>query len=122
MPVLSIAATSKRSFDDLVDIAIREVTLERDVEVVRSGTTGGGFEGGVTSHITIRGHLKNEKGQEVRVELIERTPLLALAETMQTEGYRILAFDNFQNVDQRERAMFAQHSKSCLTEPPRPAT
>jgi hypothetical protein len=108
MPVLSIAATSKRSFDDLVDIAIREVTLERDVEVVRSGTTGGGFEGGVTSHITIRGHLKNEKGQEVRVELIDRTPLLALAETMQTEGYRILSFDNFQNVDQRERAMFAQ--------------
>jgi len=34
--------------------------------------------------------------------------LLALAETMQTEGYRILAFDNFRNVDQRERAMFAQ--------------
>ena len=64
MPVLSIAATSKRSFDDLVDVAIREVTLERDVEVVRSGTTGGGFEGGVTSHITIRGHLKTRRAKK----------------------------------------------------------
>jgi hypothetical protein len=108
MPVLSIAAQSQRTFDDLIEMAIREVTMERDVEITRTGTTGGGFEGGVTSHITVKGHLKNEKGQEVRVELIERTPLLALAETMQTEGYRILAFDNFHNVAPTEREMFAQ--------------
>src|SRR5512133_2226018 len=108
MPVLSIAAMSGRTFEDLIDTAIREVTLERDVEVVRSGSTGGDVEAGVTSHITIKGHLKNEKGQEVRVELIERTPLLALAETMKTEGYRVLAFDNFQNVDAPQRPMFAQ--------------
>jgi hypothetical protein len=108
MQVLSVAALSKRTFDDLIDTAIREVTIERDVEIIRSGATGRGFEGGITSHITIKGHLKNEKGQEVRVELIERTPLLALAETMKTEGYRILAFDNFQNVDTAERQMFAQ--------------
>jgi AAA domain len=108
MKVLSIRAISKRTFDQLVDMAIREVTMERDVEIVRTGSTGSGLEGGITSHITIKGHLKNEKGQDVRVELIERTPLLALAETMQTEGLRILAFDNFQNVDADERQMFAQ--------------
>lgn len=108
MHVLSIAATSNRAFDELIDTAIREVTLERDVEIVRSSRAGSGIEGGISSHITIRGHLKNEKGEQVRVELVERTPLLALAEAMQTEGYRILAFDNFQNVRTAEREMFAQ--------------
>jgi hypothetical protein len=49
-----------------------------------------------------------EQGQEVRVELLDRVPLLALAETMQTEGYRVLAYDNFQNVDVSERAMFGR--------------
>ncbi len=44
----------------------------------------------------------------MRVEIVERVPLLALAETMQTEGYRILAFDNFHNVEPSEREMFAQ--------------
>jgi AAA domain len=108
MGVLSIAAQSQRTYDDLIDMAIREVTMERDVEITRSAASGKGFEAGLSSHITIKGHLKNERGQDVRVELIERTPLLALAETMQTEGLRVLAFDNFQNVEATEREMFAQ--------------
>lgn len=67
-----------------------------------------GGEVGVTSLVTIKGHLTNEKGQQVRVELIEQEPLLALADTLATEGYRILAFDNFHNVKAEDRAMFAQ--------------
>jgi len=107
MRVLSIKAQSK-TFENLIDTAIREVTMERDVEIVRTGSTGAGGEIGITSHVTIKGHLKNEKGQQVRVEIIEREPLLALADTLATEGYRILAFDNFHNVRSGERAMFAQ--------------
>jgi hypothetical protein len=36
MRVLSIPAMSNRTFDDLIDTAIRELTMERDVEVIRS--------------------------------------------------------------------------------------
>ena len=108
MRVLVVEAVSRRTFDEFVDVAIRELTIERDVEIERSGLSGVGGEAGVAHFITIKGQLKNEKGEKVRVELIERTPLLALVETMQTEGYRILAFENFQNVDNNERQAFAQ--------------
>src|SRR5690242_13096169 len=107
MRMLSIKARSK-SFDQLIDTALREVTSEREVEVVRTSGSGAGGEVGVTSHVTIKGHLKNEKGQQVRVDLIEQEPLLALIDTLATEGYRILAFDNFHNVEAGDRAMFAQ--------------
>lgn len=107
MKMISIKARSK-SFDELIDMAIREVTAEREVEIVRTSGSGGGGEVGLSSHVTIKGHLKNEKGQQVRVELIEQEPLLALADTLATEGYRILAFDNFHNVKAEDRAMFAQ--------------
>jgi energy-coupling factor transporter ATP-binding protein EcfA2 len=108
MPVLSVQAISGRTFDELVDTAIREVTIERDVEIERSGARGASLEAGVTQPITIKGQLKGEKGQKVRIEVIERTPLLALLETMQTDRYRILAFENFHNVDASERQAFAQ--------------
>lgn len=107
MQMISIKARSM-SFDELIDMAIREVTAEREVEIVRTSGSGGGGEVGLTSHITIKGHLTNEKGQQVRVDLIEQEPLLALADTLATEGYRILAFDNFHNVKAEDRAMFAQ--------------
>lgn len=107
MPMISIRTRSK-SFDDIIDEAIRYVTSEREVEVVRTEASGAGGEAGITSHVTIKGHLKNEKGQQVRVELIEQEPLLALAETLATEGYRILAFDNFHNVMPADRSKFAQ--------------
>ena len=107
MKVLSIR-TRSMSFDKLIDTAIREVTMEREVEVIRRQGSGAGGEVGITSHVTIKGHLKNEKGQDVRVEFIEREPLLALADTLATEGYRILAFDNFHNVKPEDREAFAQ--------------
>jgi hypothetical protein len=107
MQMLSISVRSK-SFDELVDTALREVTSEREVEVMRTKGRGAGGELGVTSHVTIKGHLQNEKGQQVRVDLIEQEPLLALIDTLATEGYRILAFDNFHNVKSDDRAMFAQ--------------
>ncbi|HVH52351.1 MAG TPA: hypothetical protein VM690_09415, partial [Gaiellaceae bacterium] len=107
MKMISIKEVSK-SFDDLIDSAIRQVTAEREVEIVRTTGSGGGGEIGITSHVTVKGHLQNEKGQQVRIELIEQEPLLALAETLATEGYRILAFDNFHNVKGEHRAMFAQ--------------
>ncbi len=42
MRVLSIPAMSNRTFDDLIDTAIRELTMERDVEVIRSQRKGAG--------------------------------------------------------------------------------
>src|SRR5690242_10218038 len=76
MKLISIKARS-RGFDELIDTAIRQVTSEREVEIVRTSGRGAGGEAGITSHITITGHLKNEKGQQVRVQLIEQEPLLA---------------------------------------------
>jgi hypothetical protein len=108
MTLLSVEATSRRSFDDLIDAAIREVTTEREIEVVRSGSSEKGVEAGISKVITLKGHVRNEKGQEVRVEVVERSPFLALAETMQTAGLRLLVFDNFQNVDEAERRSFGQ--------------
>jgi len=121
MKILSIKARSK-SFDELIDMAIREVTAEREVEIVRTSGSGAGGEVGISSHVTIKGHLKNEKGQQVRIDLIEQEPLLALADTLATEGYRILGFDNFHNVKAEDRAMFAQALEVSRIAPARPAT
>jgi AAA domain len=108
MGVLSVQCRSKRSFDFHVDQAIREITTERDIEVIRDTSKEGGFEAGVSNVITLKGHVTNQKGQQVRVELVEREPLLALAETMESAELRLLVFDNFQNVDESERQAFAQ--------------
>jgi hypothetical protein len=108
MEVVPIRCRSKQTFDWHVDAAIREVTTDHEVEIVRSETKSGGGELGINKVITIKGHLENERGQQVRVEILDRTPLMALAETMQTSGLWVIAFDNFQNVDESERQSFAE--------------
>jgi hypothetical protein len=108
MQLLSVECVSRRSFDAHIDMAIREITSEREVEIVEAGSREMGAEAGISKVITIRGHVRNQRGQDVRVEILARAPLLALAETLQSADLRLLAFDNFQNVDARERDAFAQ--------------
>jgi len=47
MPTISIRTRSK-SFDDIIDEAIRKVTSEREVEIVRTNASGAGGEAGIT--------------------------------------------------------------------------
>jgi replication-associated recombination protein RarA len=115
MPILSIECISRRSFDDHVDTAIREITSEREIEIVQAGSSEVGGEAGISKVITIKGHIKNQKGQDVRIEILERAPLLALAETMHSATYACLP-----STTSRTSAAGAQSFRAGVRGPVRP--
>jgi hypothetical protein len=61
MPLLSLECVSKRSFDDHIDASIREITSEREIEVVRDNTSGIGGEAGISKIITVRGRRESSE-------------------------------------------------------------
>jgi hypothetical protein len=108
MGLLSIECMSNWTFEGHVDAATREIVSEREIEVVEESSSGSEGELGINKIITIRGQVTDQAGTTRRFESVAKTPLMALLDAMQESGYRLLAFDNFQNVAVAQRPAFAQ--------------
>lgn len=106
--MLTVECRSRRSFDDHCEDGLRQLIDFEEVEVVDERTTAREGEAGVSKIITLKGTLRREDGTTSRFEAIRRTPLDALLQAMEDNRIQLLVFDNFQNVDERERSRFGE--------------
>src|SRR5215471_12561847 len=105
---VSVRCSSKRSFDSHIEEALRKLIDFQEVEYIETTDTAIGGEAGVDKVITIKGNLKRGKTGQSRFEAIQKPPLEALMQARQDNAVKVVAFDNFQNVDDAERRHFAE--------------
>jgi AAA ATPase-like protein len=106
--MLIVECRSGRTFDQHCEDALRQLVDFEEVEVVDEQSSEREGEAGVSKIIALKGALRRQDGTTSRFEAIRRTALDALFQAMEENGVQLAVFDNFQNVDDDERARFGQ--------------
>lgn len=102
---------SSKSYDDLIEDAIRKLVDVREISRTSSKTVGAEAEGEVKVKflVSLKGKLtgSHERGREF--EIVQKTPLDALLAAMAATKTNLIVLDNFQNVTNAEsRHLVAQ--------------
>ena len=111
MEVVAVECLSSKSYEDLVEDAIRKLVDIKEISRTTKTSVGGSVEaeGKVKFLVSIKGRLFGERQSGKEFEVVEETPIDALLSAMQASGTQLLVLDNFQNITHREtRHLVAQ--------------
>lgn len=111
LSTVTVECFSSKSYDDLIEDAIRKLVDVREISRTSSKTVGAEAEGElkVKFLVSLKGKLTGsyEKGREF--EVVQKTPLDALLAAMAATKTSLIVLDNFQNVTNPEsRHLVAQ--------------
>jgi hypothetical protein len=108
---VSVECFSDRSFEALMEEALRKLIDVREIKRTSSRGASGEVEasGGITHFLSLKGRFKGDVSKAKEFEVIQKSPLEALLDAMDAAGHRLLVLDNFQNVTaDRDRLLVAQ--------------
>lgn len=109
--VVSVDCLSSKSYEDLLEDAVRKLIDVREIKRQRTTTGSAEVEGeaGLSRLLSLKGRIRGEHAKQREFEVVERPLLDVVIEAMQAGGVRLLVLDNFQNVNnERDRSLVAQ--------------
>jgi hypothetical protein len=108
---VTVECLSSRSYEDLMEDAIRKLVDVKEISRTSSRSVGGEVEAGVKVKwlVSLKGKLTGSQVQGKEFEVVEETPLDALLSAMRASGTGLIVLDNFQNITNPEsRHLVAQ--------------
>ena len=109
--VVTVECLSSRSYDDLVEDAIRKLVEIREISRTSTAGVSAEAEAGVKVKflLSLKGKLIGSASQDREFEIVQKTPLDTLLTAMKESGTNLLVLDNFQNITSRDtRHLVAQ--------------
>lgn len=111
LDAITIECFSSKSFEDLIEDAIRKLVEVREISRTSGTSLDGELEGGfrVKFLLSLKGRLRGSMSSDREFEIIQRSPLDALLEAMKATKTSLIVLDNFQNItDASTRHLIAQ--------------
>lgn len=101
MKTVTVECLSNKSYDELIDDAIKKIVDIRELTRTRSSSVSTEVEGETTMVpflVSLRGRIRGERNRTRNFEVVQKAPLDALVEAMKATKTQLLVLDNFQNI------------------------
>jgi hypothetical protein len=113
-----VECLSSKSYDDLVEDAIRKLVDIREISRTSSKSAGAEVEGEtkVKFLVSLKGKLTGTYASDREFEVVQKPPVDVLLEAMRATETKLLVLDNFQNITSPETRLLVAQTMEFLSD------